>query len=449
MDLKIIGNMNYAASIVQIKNIIELQGCNNIVGTHIYGNHVIVSKDAKVGDIGLYFPLECSISSEFLKVNNLYREKTLNADVTKSGFFEDKGRVRAVKLRGNKSEGFFIPISSLQGLFELNSHEIYVQLQTEVGESFDTINDFKLCEKYIISNRQHGQGNGNKKGKKPKESKIIDNQFRFHESTAMLYKNLHRINPNDIISLTYKIHGCALCSSIILCNKKLSVFEKFLKLCKIKIQDTIYDNVYSSRTVVKNPDLNPNAQHYYKQDIWGEANKILLPYLKDGLTIYAEICGYLSDGSMIQKDYDYGCDIGKFEIYVYRLTYTSIPGQVYEFSCKQVQDWCKQNGLKAVPQLYYGYAKDFVPDYLKLANSIDDRDIDLWREKFREKIANDYLEKDCYICKNKVPAEGVVIRREINDFEAFKYKATAFYERETKLLDANETNIEDNQEETL
>jgi hypothetical protein len=39
------------------------------------------------------------------------------------------------------------------------------------------------------------------------------------------------------------------------------------------------------------------------------------------------------------------------------------------------------------------------------------------------------------MCKNNVPEEDIVVRIEGLEFEAYKQKSTAFYERETKLLD--------------
>ena len=65
MGLSVKGNPNYCATIVAIENIISLEGCDNICATTIFGNNVIVSKDVKIGDVGIYFPVECSIKDIF------------------------------------------------------------------------------------------------------------------------------------------------------------------------------------------------------------------------------------------------------------------------------------------------------------------------------------------------------------------------------------------------
>jgi hypothetical protein len=67
-------NENYAAIVVEIKTLIPISNCDNVVHAVIMGNQVVVSKDIKFGDRGLYFPLETQLSEDYLKYNNLYRK---------------------------------------------------------------------------------------------------------------------------------------------------------------------------------------------------------------------------------------------------------------------------------------------------------------------------------------------------------------------------------------
>lgn len=429
MKLKQPINSNYAAIVVEIKNLVKIENCDNVQHAIILGNSVVVSNEVKQGDIGIYFPLECKLSNEYLKANNLYRKAELNEDSTKKGYFEENGRIRCVKFRGNKSEGLFMPIESVSEFLEKGDN-------IEIGNEFDELNGVKICEKYVVRIQNMSSLNRTKKDKKPKISKIIDGQFRFHEDTSMLYKNLDRIKPNDIINISYKIHGTSGISSYVLCKKPLNIFEKTLKKLGVNVVDSKYDYLYSSRKVIKNEELNPNAQHFYNEDIWGIADKKLRDFLQKGMTFYYEICGFLPyTGGDIQKGYDYGCGEREFAIYIYRITTTNVDGKVFEYSAKQVQDFCKQNGLNAVPELYYGYALDFV-NYLNLGDNN-------FSEVFLQTVKDKYNEKDCFMCKNIVPEEGCVIRIEKNEIEAYKAKSNRFYERETKMLDKNETNLED------
>jgi hypothetical protein len=53
------------------------------------------------------------------------------------------------------------------------------------------------------------------------------------------------------------------------------------------------------------------------------------------------------------------------------------------------------------------------------------------------------MEKDSPDCNNKVPHEGIVIKKENMVSEAFKLKCFAFLSKEQQAADNNESNIED------
>ena len=63
---------NYCATVIKIEKIVELENCDNVYAAIIMGNQVIVSKNIKVGDIGLFFPVETKLSKDYLSANNLY-----------------------------------------------------------------------------------------------------------------------------------------------------------------------------------------------------------------------------------------------------------------------------------------------------------------------------------------------------------------------------------------
>lgn len=180
-------NPNYSAIVVEIKTIIPLENCTNVQGAIIMGNQVVVSKDVKVGDIGLYFPLECQLSKEYLSNNNLYNKYELNIDNTKKGYFDENGRIRCQRFRGHKSEGLFMPKESLN--FCLKVGDIL-----NLNDTFDELEGIPICSKYIVKqNRTPGQP-GSKKSKSTKkyESKLVENQFRFHSDTLCVdfYRNV-------------------------------------------------------------------------------------------------------------------------------------------------------------------------------------------------------------------------------------------------------------------
>lgn len=420
-------NSNYAAIIAKVNNTVILDNCDNVHRAIILGNHVIVDKSVNKDDLGVYFPLESALSNEYMYNNNLYNKAELNKDVTQKAYFDKKGRVRAQNFRGHKSEGLFMSLKSL----EFTGIDIS---KLSIGDEFDQLNGIPICSKYQVPRNRPKQSTKQKySNNKKKYNKIIDTQFRFHDDTNQLYKNLHKINPNSLISITYKMHGTSGVSSYVLCNKELKWYEKLLKKLGVNIVDKHYDYVYSSRRVIKSEHDNPN--HFYKEDIWGKAHNILKPFLQKGISFYYEIVGKLDSGEDIQKGYDYGYTGTNFGIYIYRITYTNFDGKVYEFSAKQVQEFCKKNGLNPVQQLFYGYASELSDERMTSEN---------WQNKFLETTKEKYNDKDCKMCVNKVPEEGVVIRIDNNlEFEAYKQKSYRFYEYESSNLDKNVIDIEE------
>ena len=446
MKLEIKGNANYAATIVSIKNIIPLEGCDNIVGTTILGNSVIIGKDTPLHSLGIYFPSECQLSDEFVKANNLYRDTTLNKDPdSKGGFIEANRRIRCMKLRGNKSDGLFMPIASIVPFMDGSSIDV-----TE-GTSFDHIGDFEVCRKYFPKKKPGTTGSGNKNEKKSKIklSRLKDNQFRLHIDTPQLAREIDKINPSDVIDISSKLHGTSAVFGKVLCNRPLKWYEKALLKLGVKIDIAYYDSIFSSRKVVKNDILCANPSGYYSSDIWGVVHNEIKDLIPNGVTLYGEIVGYLPDGGEVQQSYDYGCEKGKHDFYVYRMTVTNVDGQVIELPMIYVREWCKSVGLKVVPQLYYGTVSELYTMLYEQYRSADLKENTIIRydkDIFIELLSQRYLERMCDICKNKVPDEGIVLRVENStDIKVFKYKSFLFKNYETSLLDKGESNIEDEQ----
>lgn len=445
-------NVNYLAKIVKIDNfhkhsdpeVTKLKCCC------IDGFNIITDIDSEPG-LYVYFPTACCINPKFLSYANLYRHGELNVDQTKTGMFDDNGRVKAIRLRGELSEGFIIPIVVLENWV---MSTVNVELKVEEGTEFDSIEHdgktFWVNKKYIPKNTHTpgAPGSGNSgKGKQPKGlDKIIENQFRFHYDTVLIKKCPHVLHPSDLISITSKVHGTSGISAYVLCKQELNWKQKIARWLTGEEFDK-YDYLYSSRSVIKNQYYNKSVQGgFYGVDVWKYANDIVRPCLSKGMTAYYEIIGFLPNGGYIQKNYDYGClppvgdeayTYGKhFKVQIYRVTITDVSGKVHEFSAREVQLWAQMVGLVPVEQYYYGYAKDLYPD-------LDPSEH--WNENFLSKLANDknfYMECNSPTCDNKVPHEGIVIKIENMKSEAFKLKCFKFLDGEGKALDKGEVDIE-------
>ena len=429
-------NPNYCGTIIKIEKLVDLPNCDNVQAAIIFNNSVIVGKDVQIGDLGVFFPIETQLMPEFLKNNNLYRDKTLNLNTDKAGYFETNGRIRAMKFRGNKSEGLFMPISCLNYIFYA---DFWNTKPIPVGTDFDKVEGQVICKKYQIIRNTPGEKKtkADKKAVK-KFNRLVENQFRLHIDTENLRRNAHKLNPDDYISITNKIHGTSWVVGKVLVKEPLNWFKSLLKrLMPRDIIDTKYDIIYSSRMVVKNKYINTEQKNegFYNFDLWGEIAEKVKGSLQDGITLYGEAVGFLPTGAWIQKGYHYGCRPNQYDIYVYRITYTNPEGKLIEFSWPQIKEYCNKYGIKHVTEFYYGKAKDYCP-----AIPLEQH----WNQNFLAKLEKDFmLDRKCPLNNNEVWEEGIVIRIDgLFEVQPFKLKNFAFLEKETKDLDKGEVDME-------
>jgi len=446
---------NYACTVVKLPVKQKVEGLDKLVKVTIFGNDVLTQKDADETCLYLFFPAESQIANMYLYTNNEYRKSNLNKDQgSKPGFFEDSGRVKAIKFKGVISTGYLAPVSTLDKGYAINWKNL------KEGDEFTDIDGINICKKYKVVH-QHataGQSTESRYNKKLKRfNKLVANQFRFHVDTSQLAKNLHMFHPEDIIVITDKWHGTSAVFSNLLVNKELTWKEKLAKWLGIDVISTYYDNLYSSRSVIKNQYINKEATAgFYNEDIWKVVDDEVKSKIEPGISLYGEIVGFLPSGKHIQKGYDYGCNSESFmtlkpehKFLVYRITYTKPDGSVIEFSWQQIKDYCKKYELETVKELYFGTAKNLqvifittLESQLEAVERIDN--LDYWRNRLFMYLQEVYLEKDCKWCVNKVPSEGIVVRRDgLETYSAYKLKAKRFLERETKELDKGEENIED------
>ena len=245
------------------------------------------------------------------------------------------------------------------------------------------------------------------------------------------------------------IHNTSAIYANVLCNRKLSTWEKIKNFFGFKVQKTEYGNVYSSRGVIKNQYINPNANSYYKIDVWGAVNEVISPYIEEGLSIYGEIVGYVpGSDKMIQKNHDYGCKRGEWKFMPYRITHTDEHGNKYEFELYEVDEWTRNlvtdhpeiaDKIMFLDIVYSGKLMDLYPD-IDIAQH--------WHENVLARMKTDkdrfLMEEDEPMCKNKVPREGIVIRKNGDiHARAWKLKTARHYAKECEANDAGEVNMED------
>ena len=395
----------------------------------------------------------------------LKSEIEANAEYVRSrvGFFNKTGRVRSIRLGGVASKGYLF---TLEELAKYNPKVKDINLEEYLGQDFDTVDGELFVKAYVpfVPEKRTKTSNAEKRNKKiVRFDRMIEGEFSFNYDSLLLPKYIHKIKPTDSVSITVKIHGTSfVCGKVHvktpiklpfmrrMCNKFIDLTGLFKKYRTIDYK-VEYGNVTSSRNVIKNKYINKDVTDgYYSVDVWGEYGELIYPYLSEGMTLYGEIFGYLTNSTkMIQKQYDYGCEVGTNKLMPYRIT-TSLPdGGKYEWNVEEVKEWTEKlikehpeiaDRIHVIDLLYHGTLTDLYPT-LSLTEH--------WNENVLEELRNDKkhfgMEKNEPLCENKVPREGICIRIDDDETnENFKLKCQKFYDREKKLIDEGEVDVEMN-----
>ena len=404
----------------------------------------VISNNPVANEWYVFFPTECQINSDYLSHTNSYRDKELNLNPEATpGFFEKNARVKTVKLRGEYSTGYITPLSSVEEFIgqEIEKKEVY----------FDMLDTLQLVKKYRKPFADRGETNGQPRTKSDKKSaklNVVEGQFQFHEDTENLRKNMFMLYPEDVINVSFKYHGTSAIHANLLHERTVKA-KWYQKLVGVKDRvEQYYNYIASSRKVIKVAGIQDTG--YYKEDIWSHVLQEIKDRIPKGWTIYSEIVGYLPSGAMIQKDYDYGYDSGTYGVIPYRITVTNPDGVEVELSPEQIIEWSKKNGLVPMHSYFTGTVKDHY-DYLLSkhfseegakafvnVNEIKNNE-GIYSEEYKEALTEfraqylrmleaEYNEKDCPICINKVPEEGIIIRKlkHPSKFEALKLKSKRF-----------------------
>ena len=415
---------NYTCSCVTLPELKEVSWLDNLRLATVFGYGCLVGKDSQPWKY-IFFPAETIISDEFLRENNLYRHENLNKDTTKKGFFGDDRRVKAIKFKWVVSSWLLIPITSLN---YLGYGDEYSELR--IGDNFHSIDGKEVCRKYRRPLSPMRLNWNWVLWKRKNFDRIIPTQFRFHLSTPQFLKFLGDFREWDRIVITEKLHGTSAVFSNVLTRRRLWIMETMARALWIRVEEHEYFPIYSSRTVIKNADINMNVDGgFYWEDIWGTYAKILESKIEKGITLYGEIVGYTSSWAYIQQGYSYGCKPWESKFYCYRITYTTPEGNVIEFTDSQIRQYCSIRSIDVVPLVPMKWDRMYQSE-----------------NRF-EQIAEHYskdIEIMCPMNDNKVPREWVVIRRDGQEFfSAYKLKSQLFLTWESKQIDEGKEDTEE------
>lgn len=409
-------------------------GLDKLVRVTHQGNDCLVGADSNPAELHLFFPAECQLDAKFLANNNLYRDSTMNVDTTKKGFFETNGRVKAIKFKGIISSGFVIPVASLtyiDSFFDTNP-----STYLKVGDEFNQLDGSNICQKYI---RPKAKQKGMSNPKTKTIDQIVDSRFvPEHPDTSHLLKNVHKLNKEDYIAVTYKLHGTSARYYNTLVKRPLRWIDRVAKWFGVKIQEEQYEYICASRRVVKSCGFEelPNKNHFFNSgDLWSAVGKEFFEgKLNQGESVYCEIVGKTYSGEAIQHGYTYG--LQKPTVYVYRIANINSQGIEVDLPYHQMKERAIQLGVEVCPELFYGTLDEFTQKCIK-----DERD----KEQYIIAAFDGYLEKPS-ILDPTIIEEGFCVR--IDRYpkpEIFKIKSKAFLLHEGIQLDKEVVDLEEEQ----
>ena len=448
--------MAYCGYITRLKNLHKHPNADKLQIGECFGNFVIVSMEYEDNQLGIYFPSDGQLSTEFAEANNLLRKKDENGNNIGGYMDPNKRNITAIKLRGEKSDGLFLPLKSLEKFGDIT--------ELTEGSHIDVFNGHEICKKYIPVRKS---GNSTIKGgpRKKKVKAPLAPTFYEHADTEQLAYNLNAFLPNDEIEITLKLHGTSQRTGYLPVFKGWKVKNKFFqgivnkyatssnlsafarKCVDIAMRGATpiynWDYVSGTRRVV----LDSYEGGYYGSNEFREQwHNFFKGKLLKGETVYYEVVGFTHTGAPIMSTIDnrklndkefikkygketvfsYGCDCAEqawredrgqapnkpeSDIYVYRMTMTNEDGDVVEYPPDFMRYRCEQIGVKTVPVMDRFILHDFdLENDTRTAGEI---------VKY---IAEKYYDGPDPIGKTHI-REGVVVRI-LNrpQFKAYKHK---------------------------
>lgn len=360
----------YKAYITQLKDVRPHPNADRLVLGTCFGNTVCLDLSAKEGEIGIYFPEGGQLSLEFCEHNNLLRKKDEQGNNIGGYLDPDKRNIKTINLRGEKSDGLFLPLSSL----------VYTGADFDklnIGDIITVLNGHEICTKYIPKVKSSHNYKTNK-GRKKKVN--IAPLFVEHVDTEQLAYNINQFKIGDIVDITLKMHGTSGRVGY------LPVLKGYQDTCFCKFKNKIghlfnknyedkhngkpiyeYDYVTGTRRVVLDSDS--NGGFYGNNDFRYQHTEKLKRKLYKNETVYFEIVGYVNESTPImpsannkkvndkkfvklygdQTIFSYGCQPGESEMYAYRMTMVNEDGDVVEYTPEYMRYRCEQMGVKCVP----------------------------------------------------------------------------------------------------
>lgn len=405
----------YKVYIAKLKNVRPHSNADRLKCATVFENPVVVPLEYEEGQVGLYIPSDGQVGEKFAEVNNLLRKK----DGTGGYLDPIKRNVRPLSLRGERSDGIFLPLTSLEPFGDTST--------LQVGDSFTLFNGVEIAVKYVPKSNSSQRASSDKP-KKLVTKKKTNPYFHEHKDTNQLVYCQNAFKKGDYVEATLKIHGTSQRVGFLPEEQEIpqKLWEKLLR--RPRKTEKVYRLLHGTRRV----QLDDFEGGFYGTNDFRRVHGLQFEgKLRKGETVYFEVAGFTENGTPIMptvdnrklKDKDfvreygthttfsYGCDptgenAPRSKSFVYRMARIDEDGYVTEYSPSQTRERCEQMGVEYAPVLFTFFYNGQEEKLIRLAEEAA-AGIDL-------------------LGRNHI-REGVVFRI-VNRpyFEAYKYKSYEF-----------------------
>lgn len=425
--------------VIVVNNLTEIDGAKTLQLMHYGGLPYAVSKSIKIGDVVAVFTPDSQLSLEFAEKNDLIQRRDPETGKQAGGFFAKNRKVRPLNLMQGKirSVGFV----ATQELFDYTG----IKLEDYVGKSFNEVNGYKICNKYVVKSNKRATVNARDR-RRERRAYIPRAVFPEHYDTAQFYRWGKDIPNGSLCHLTLKLDGTSVrVGNPFLVKKQLTWKERFFNWF-MPIQTITNKLTVGTRRVM----LKDSTETYYgDKSIYTEVGDKLRDKLNPGEIVYGEIVGWQNEEKPLfvrgGMQFLYGTKPGERDFYVYNIKWTLPNGSEIDMPWNWIKNRCVELGVKHVPEVENEPGK-FEWDS-KYWGSLFIYNGDL--EKL-ERTVYDLVDGPDLIDPSHI-REGVVLRVELpnGSTKFFKAKSEAFYGLEDKSKNAGDVDMEEQQEQGM
>lgn len=342
------------------------------------GFQVVVGEDTNDGDIVLFFSSELQLSEEYATANDCVGYTDPVTGEKRGGYFGRNRKVRPQKFRGERSDGYIAPLSSLNFTYHTDGPSDS-KWDLKVGDIFDTFNGVPICNKFVSKATKQFQGMAKQRKPHP--------DFPKHYDTEQLGYYYQDIPDGALITITAKVHGT---------SQRTGMVPELVEIPRTRLQRLFrrptktreeWITLNGTRNVVLD-GVDTRTGFYSDESFRERASKQLEGKLHRGEIVYYEVVGWTGPDSPIMPPYDltgskdfkklgkghftYGTMPGTCDIFVYRIT------QMYEDNLghrhhRDLPWWdvnrrCHEMGVNVVPTLRQFTSNHGPEEVLAVAN---------------------------------------------------------------------------------